>query len=133
MIFSIAILSPHGWFGQSNVLGRPTPAARSSTSSIRCGRWSVEMRRAWRQGLDVEPRILVVTRLIPEADGTTCNQRIEPIAGHPNAVILRVPFRNASGEVLPHWISRFDIWPYLEQFALDAERELLASWAGGPT
>jgi hypothetical protein len=23
MIFSIAILSPHGWFGQANVLGRP--------------------------------------------------------------------------------------------------------------
>ena len=23
MIFSLAILSPHGWFGQSNVLGRP--------------------------------------------------------------------------------------------------------------
>jgi len=23
MIFSIAILSPHGWFGQSDVLGRP--------------------------------------------------------------------------------------------------------------
>ena len=25
-------------------------------------------------GLDIEPNIIVVTRLIPEADGTTCNE-----------------------------------------------------------
>lgn len=61
-----------------------------------------------------------------------CNERIEPIAGTRNAVILRVPFRNAAGEVLPHWVSRFRIWPYLEAFALDAERELLAELGGRP-
>jgi hypothetical protein len=33
---------------------------------------------------------------------------------------------------MPHWISRFDIWPYLERYALDAERELLAELGGRP-
>jgi sucrose synthase len=34
--------------------------------------------------------------------------------------------------VLPSWVSRFDIWPYLERFALDAEREVLAELGGRP-
>ena len=67
------------------------------------------------------PQILVVTRLIPEAGGTTCNQRLEAISGTTNSRILRVPFRSTSGEVLPHWISRFEVWPYLERFAIEAE------------
>ncbi|VAX12982.1 sucrose synthase [hydrothermal vent metagenome] len=89
--------------------------------------------RLHEQGLDeVKPNIIVLTRLIPEAEDTTCNQRIEPIAGTEHARILRVPFRKASGEVVPQWISRFEIWPYLERFTLDAERELLAELGGRP-
>jgi sucrose synthase len=92
-----------------------------------------EMReRMAEQGLDIEPRILVVTRLIPEAEGTTSDQRLEPIAGTRNAVILRVPFRDAEGATLPQWVSRFEIWPYLERFSLDVERELLAELGGRP-
>ncbi|MCB9477753.1 MAG: sucrose synthase, partial [Deltaproteobacteria bacterium] len=86
-----------------------------------------EMRRQLHeQGLDIQPEILVVTRLIPEAHGTSCNQRIEPIIGTSNARILRVPFRNPAGDVVPHWISRFNIWPYLERFAADVEKEIVA-------
>ena len=80
----------------------------------------------------IEPQILVITRLIPQADGTTCDQRIEPIAGTEHARILRVPFRNDTGEVVPHWISRFEIWPYLERFATEVERELMAELGGRP-
>jgi hypothetical protein len=29
---------------------------------------------------------------------------------------LRVPFKNENG-ILKKWISRFDVWPYLEKFA----------------
>src|SRR5690606_11068953 len=47
-------------------------------------------------------------------------------------MILRVPFREADGEVVRPWISRFRIWPYLERFALDAERELRAELGGRP-
>lgn len=39
----------------------------------------------------------MVTRLIPDARGTTCNQRIEKISGTDSARILRVPFRDSRG------------------------------------
>ena len=68
------------------------------------------------QGLDIKPEIIVVTRLIPEAYGTTCNQRIERIGGTQHSRILRVPFRTEKG-VLQKWVSRFDVWPYLERFS----------------
>ncbi len=133
MIFSIAILSPHGWFGQSNVLGRPDTGGQVVYILDQVRALEREMqRRLAEQGIDIEPRVIVLTRLIPEADGTLCNQRLEPIAGTRNAVILRVPFRTEAGEVLPHWVSRFHIWPYLERYALDAERELLAELGGRP-
>ncbi|MFQ5584070.1 MAG: sucrose synthase, partial [Calditrichia bacterium] len=92
-----------------------------------------EMRRQiYNQGLDIEPKIIVVTRLIPDAGETNCNQREEDIIGTQHAKILRIPFRNADGEVVKHWISRFEIWPYLEPFALDVEKEVLAELEGRP-
>lgn len=133
MIFSIAILSPHGYFGQENVLGRPDTGGQVVYILDQVRALEKEMRsRAAEQGLDIEPRILVVTRLIPEADGTTCDQRVEPIQGTEHAIIFRVPFRDREGEVVPHWISRFDIWPYLDRFTQDVERELLAELGGRP-
>ena len=133
MIFSITILSPHGWFGQSDVLGRPDTGGQVVYILDQVHALEEEMhRRLAEQGLDIEPQILVVTRLIPEADGTSCDQRIELITGTRNARILRVPFMNAAGKVLPHWISRFEVWPYLERFSLDAEREMLAELGGRP-
>ena len=133
MIFSITILSPHGWFGQSDVLGRPDTGGQIVyiLDQVRALEQEMHSRLA-EQGLDIEPQILVVTRLIPEADGTSCDQRIELITDTRNARILRVPFVNAAGEVLPHWISRFEVWPYLERFSLDAEREMLAELSGRP-
>jgi hypothetical protein len=141
-----------------------------------------EMRARLRsQGLeDIAPRILVVTRLIPEARGTSCNVRWEHIHGTADSHILRLPFRSASllpapapeacssawaalraagcvrarrsqpelaaalaaepppppsahallcfrtrdGSVLPQWVSRFNVWPYLEQFAAEAQKEV---------
>jgi sucrose synthase len=133
MIFSIVILSPHGWFGQSDVLGRPDTGGQVVYILDQVRALEQEMRRRLaEQGLEIEPQIIVVTRLIPQADGTTCDQRIEPISGTRNAIILRVPFVNTAGEVLPHWISRFEVWPYLERFSLDAEREVLAELGGRP-
>ena len=41
--------------------------------------------------------IVVLTRLIPDAHGTSCNERLEPISGCQNARILRVPFRDREG------------------------------------
>lgn len=64
------------------------------------------LKRLEAAGLNLQPQILVVTRLIPEAQGTTCNQRIEAINGTKHARILRVPFRDKGGKVVPQWMSR---------------------------
>jgi sucrose synthase len=132
MIFSIAIVSPHGYFGQSNVLGMPDTGGQVVYILDQVRALEREMRQSIHdQGLDIEPQIVVLSRLIPEADGTTCDQRIEPILGTEHARILRVPFRDYhTGEVIPHWISRFEVWPYLERYAIDAEHELLAELSG---
>ncbi len=133
MIFNLLILSPHGYFGQSNVLGLPDSGGQIVYILDQVRALEKEMcQRVAEQGLDIQPQILVVTRLIPEARGTSCNQRLEPIMGTENARILRVPFRNAVGETVPHWISRFNIWPYLERFSFDVEREVLAELGGKP-
>jgi sucrose synthase len=132
MIFSIAIVSPHGYFGQSNVLGKPDTGGQIVYILDQVRALEREMRQSiHEQGLDIEPQIVVLSRLIPEADGTTCDQHIEPILGTENARILRVPFRTyEKGELVPQWISRFEVWPYLERYAVDAERELLAELGG---
>ncbi len=133
MVFSLAILSPHGWFGQANVLGRPDTGGQVVYILDQVRALEDEMRqRLLAQGLDLEPQIVILTRLIPEAEDTSCNQRLEPVSGTRNARILRVPFRNALGEVMPRWISRFEIWPFLERYALEAERELLGELGGRP-
>ncbi|KAG4966513.1 hypothetical protein JHK84_041093 [Glycine max] len=56
-----------------------------------------------------------VTRLIPDARGTKCHQELEPISDTKHSHILRVPFQTDKG-ILHQWISRFDIYPYLERF-----------------
>jgi len=133
MIFKLAILSPHGFFGQSGVLGLPDTGGQVVYILDQVRALEKEMhRRIHEQGLDIEPTILVVTRLIPEARGTSCDQRQERILGTRNAKILRIPFRTVSGEIVPQWISRFEIWPYLERFSVDAEREIQAEICGRP-
>ncbi len=133
MIFSMVILSPHGFFGQANVLGKPDTGGQVVYILDQVRALEKEMRhRIAMQGLDIEPQIVVITRLIPEAQNTTCDERLEHIIGTRNARILRVPFRNEGGEVLPQWISRFEVWPYLERFAAEVEKELLAELGGRP-
>jgi sucrose synthase len=133
MISRIMILSPHGYFGQDNVLGLPDTGGQVVYILDQVRALEREMRERLRvQGVDVEPKILIVTRLIPDAGGTTCNQRLERVHGCENTWILRVPFHARNGEVVRHWISRFEIWPYLEDFARDVEREAVAELGGRP-
>jgi sucrose synthase len=133
MIFSLAILSPHGFFGQSNVLGLPDTGGQVVYILDQVKALEKEMRkRLEKQGLDIEPQVVVITRLIPDSKGTTCSEPVESIIGTKNAKILRVPFRTESGEVIPQWISRFEIWPYLERFSEEVSQELLAELGGRP-
>jgi sucrose synthase len=132
----VVLVSPHGWFGQEGVLGRPDTGGQvvyilDQVRSIE-QQLQEEIELA---GLDLQaahPKVIVLTRLIPESDGTRCNQRLEKIYGTQNAWILRVPFRDFNPKLTQQWISRFEIWPYLETFAIDAERELLAELQGKP-
>ena len=133
MISKVAILSPHGWFGQENVLGKPDTGGQVI--------YILDQVRALEKhlieefelaGIDVEPRIIVLTRLIPNAGNTTCNQPTEDIIGTDHAYILRIPFYDDAGNNVQDWISRFKIWPYLDRFAVDCENELLGHLGGRP-
>ncbi len=133
MMFSAVVLSPHGYFGQSNVLGLPDTGGQVVYILDQVRALEREMRaRLAEQGLDIEPRILVVTRLIPDAGATGCDRAEESINGTRNARILRVPFTEENGEIVPQWISRFQVWPYLERFALDVQKTILAELGGRP-
>lgn len=123
-LFDVAIISPHGYFGQANVLGMPDTGGQVVYILDQVRALERELiAHASAQGLNIQPQIIVITRLIPDAKGTSCNQRIERIDGTVGARILRVPFRNKEG-ILHKWVSRFDVWPYLEQFAEDVMTEL---------
>ncbi len=133
MIFSIVIVSPHGYFGQANVLGKPDTGGQVVYILDQVRALERAMYESIQeQGIDVEPRIIVLTRLIPEAGDTSCSEPVEHILGTRNARILRVPFRTRQGQVVEKWTSRFEVWPYLERFAMDAEREILAELGHRP-
>lgn len=132
MVFSVVIMSPHGYFGQANVLGLPDTGGQVVYILDQVRALENQMLEdIKRQGLHITPEIIVVTRLIPDAKGTTCNQRIEKISGTQHSRILRVPFRSEHG-ILGPWISRFDVWPYLEVFAEDVGHEICAELQGPP-
>ncbi|KAI3449452.1 hypothetical protein Pfo_006117 [Paulownia fortunei] len=132
MVFNVVILSVHGYFGQANVLGLPDTGGQVVYILDQVRALENEMiQRIKKQGLNITPRILIVTRLIPDAAGTSCNQRLERLSGCEYSHILRVPFRTEHG-VLRKWISRFDVWPYLEKFAEDSANEIAAELQGIP-
>lgn len=135
-IFRIVLVSPHGWFGQEGVLGRPDTGGQVVYVLDQAKSLEKQLQEdITLAGLDVlgaTPKIVILTRLIPNSDGTTCNQRIEKVYGTDNAIILRVPFREFNSNMTENWISRFEIWSYLETFAIDAEKELLAEFQAKP-
>ncbi|XP_071705255.1 sucrose synthase 7-like [Rutidosis leptorrhynchoides] len=125
VIFNIVIFSIHGYFGQSDVLGLPDTGGQVVyiLDQVRAIEEEILL-RIKQQGLNAKPRILVVSRLIPDAQGTKCNEEMEPILNTMHSHILRVPFRTSKG-IVRQWVSRFDIYPYLERFAQDAASKVL--------
>ncbi|KAI9080352.1 hypothetical protein K1719_037746 [Acacia pycnantha] len=74
MVFNVVILSPHGYFGQANVLGLPDTGGQVVYILDQVRALENEMLlRIKKQGLDITPRTLIVTRLIPDAK----DQRME--------------------------------------------------------
>ncbi len=133
LVSRVAIISPHGWFGQEKVLGRPDTGGQIVyiLDQVKALEGFLESMLA-RAGVEASPKIMVLTRLIPESDGTSCHERLEKIDSTKNSWILRVPFKDENGNILPQWISRFQIWPHLEQFALDGKNELIGELGGSP-
>ncbi len=133
LISKVAIISPHGWFGQTNALGKPDTGGQVIYILDQVRALEKHLKKELRlTGLEIDPKIIVLTRLIPEAADTTCNQRLEKIFHTENGWILRVPFRDNRYNVVKNWVSRFKIWPYLETFADDASTELLSEFQGRP-
>ncbi|MCO6046417.1 sucrose synthase [Aeoliella sp. ICT_H6.2] len=133
LVHSVLMVSPHGWFAQEGVLGRPDTGGQVTYVLDQARALEHEINeRIVLSGLNVCAKVIVLTRLIPEADGTTCNVPREKIYGSENAWIVRVPFRDQSGEVLPHWISRFQLWPYVENFAEEARSVVVTELMGKP-
>ncbi|MEH2240981.1 sucrose synthase [Nostoc sp.] len=135
-IFRVVLISIHGWVGQEDVLGRDETfgqviyvleQARSLENELR-----EQIKLAGLDQLGIKPHVIILTRLIPNAERTFCSLRLEKVQDTENAWILRVPFGEFNPEVTNNWISKFEIWPYLEQFALDAEKELLTKFQGKP-
>ncbi|HDP80999.1 MAG TPA: sucrose synthase [Spirochaetes bacterium] len=133
MITNVAVISPHGWFGQEHVLGRPDTGGQVIYILDQVRALEKHIRQELLlAGIDVAPKILVLTRLIPDADRTTCDQPLEKIFNTENSYILRVPFRDGGNSVLEHWISRFHLWPYLDAFADEAYGALRSEFQGRP-
>jgi len=133
MISRIAIVSPHGWFGQNNVLGRPDTGGQVIYILDQVRALEAHLRKSLqRSGLNVSPHIVVLTRLIPEAGDSGCDVKRERIYRTENSWILRVPFHDEQMNILPHWVSRFQVWPYLERFANASAVELSGEFGGKP-
>lgn len=132
MVFNVVILSPHGYFAQANVLGYPDTGGQVVYILDQVRALENEMLlRIKQQGLDIVPRILIVSRLLPDAVGTTCGQRLEKVFGTEHSHILRVPFRTEKG-IVRRWISRFEVWPYLETYTEDVANEIAGELQAKP-
>ncbi len=133
MIFNIAIISPHGYFGQEGVLGMPDTGGQVVYILDQVRALEKAMITSLTEaGVDATPKIIVLTRLIPNAGNTKSNQRLEKVYDTKNSWILRVPFRSNNPAVTDNWISRFEVWPYLEEFAEDSYKELLFEFGSRP-
>jgi sucrose synthase len=132
MIFNILIVSVHGYFGQEGVLGKPDTGGQVVYILDQVEALEREMIHLMDMaGLSAKPKIIILSRLIPNAEGTKCNVRLEKVNNTKNVWILRVPFE-VEEKNIENWISRFEIWPYLEKFADDSYDELLKEFGTRP-
>lgn len=135
-IFRVVLVSVHGWVAQEDVMGRDETLgqviyvleqARSLEKKLQS-----EIKLAGLDSFGIQPHIIILTRLIPNCEGTFCNLALEKVQDTENAWILRVPFKEFNPNITNNWISKTDIWPYLETFAWDAEKQLTTQFQGKP-
>lgn len=133
LMSKIAIISPHGWFAQEKVLGKPDTGGQVIYILEQVRALEIHLKEQIRlSGFEVDPHIIVVTRLIPNSGETTCNQKKEKIYHTDNCWILRIPFVDNNFNIHKDWLSRFEVWPYLDRFAEQSATELLSQFGGRP-
>ena len=136
MVFRAVLASVHGWVAQEGVLGKAETAGIAvyvlEQAQALEAQLQEDMKLAGLDKFGVEPKVIVLTRLIPNCEGTSCHMPLEKIQGTNNAWILRVPFQSDNPQITDNWLSHWEIWPYLERFALDAEKVLVAEFKGQP-
>jgi sucrose synthase len=132
----VAIVSIHGWIGQEEVLGRPETMGQAiyvlEQARTLERQLQEDVDRSGLKWLGIKPQVTILTRLIPNCEGTACALRLEKLEGTENGWILRVPFREYNPKVTQNWISKYEIWPYLEGFAIDAAPQLIEHLGGKP-
>ncbi|QDU54519.1 sucrose synthase [Aeoliella mucimassa] len=133
LIRTVLMVSPHGWFAQDGVLGKPDTGGQVTYVLDQALAMEQELRKQFElSGVSATPKIAILTRQIPNAEGTTCNMVREKIHGSEDSWIIRAPFRDMQGEVLNDWISRFRIWPYLEAYAEESKQLVVTEMLGPP-
>lgn len=136
LIFNIVLVSVHGWVAQEEVLGRSETSGQLvyvlNQARYLENQLQNEIKLAGLDRYGVRAKAIVLTRLIPNSEGTVCHQRLEKIENTENGWILRVPFREFNPNFTQNWLSKREIWPYLETFALDAQTELVREFEGSP-
>jgi len=136
LIWSTVTWHPHGM--QNQVGERPTDTGWQTQFGLDQSR---EMDRQAKERVDqmgipeefkVYPRIYFMTRLIEKnenlgqqtVDWMKINQEYEVVQDQKgqdsNVLIIRVPFRDKEGEVIPEFIERRNVWPYLIPFVKEA-------------
>ena len=130
---TVLMVSPHGWFAQKNVLGKPDTGGQVTYVLDQARALEREMRQRFLAcGIDARPHIVILTRQIQESEDTSCHEPREHVEGSENCWIVRVPFRNLDGSTHPRWVSRFHIWPYLDRFTMDAKEAVLKEFMAIP-
>lgn len=133
MIFNVLVISVHGYFAQEGVLGMPDTGGQLVYIFDQVRALEKNLIESLKEaGIEAKPRIIILTRLIPNAGKTSCNKRLEKVFNTKNTWILRVPFREHNKNVTDNWISRFEIWPYLQEFAEDSYTALKAEFNDRP-
>ncbi|MCM1983454.1 sucrose synthase [Lyngbya confervoides] len=128
LIFRVVSVSVHGWVAQEDVLGKAETGGQVAYVFDQALYLEQQLREcfdlAGLSSLQIKPEVVIVTRLIPECEGTHCNYKIEPIQGTQFAKILRVPFRDDQLKPVESWVSKFEVWPYLDRFVEEVTQEL---------
>ncbi len=137
-IFRIVLVSIHGWIVQEGEPRRPEITGQvvyvlEQAASLEHHLWE-EIKLAGLDVLGIQPDVVILTRLIPNCESTLCDMPLEKIQDTRNAWILRVPFQaeHDQNQLTQNWIPKSEIWPYLETFAVDAEKQLLAHFHDRP-